>query len=152
MRLIGVGKIDSDVLFVTATPPWRESLKLESILSLAASWRMSIVISGWPSHQSLCPSSGSRTLADIAWKAASINPVPTQPGIVMVTRVWGFFTRAEVLIKLITPLSVADVQQELTSKCKTLFFKPHNAHKIHWDQSHSHQHQQSPVCTMQTLL
>lgn len=43
MRLIGAGKRDSDVLFVTASLAQCESLEQESILSLATSWRLSIV-------------------------------------------------------------------------------------------------------------
>lgn len=50
------------------------------------------------------------------------NTASAERGIVMVTGLWGFFTRAEVLIKLITPPSVADVQQELAFKCKNILF------------------------------
>lgn len=50
------------------------------------------------------------------------NQASAERGIVMVTELWGFFTRAEVLIKLITPPSVADVQQELAFKCKNIIF------------------------------
>lgn len=80
------------------------------------------------------------------------NTASAERGIVMVTGLQGFSTRAEVLIKLITPPSVADVQQELTFKCKNVLFELRYVLKIHIVKSRSHSYQHSPLCTMQRLF